>query len=200
MKLSKILGVAAFAALALMAFASTASAETTLETNGTEKPSEAVTLETTLTSSATLESTSGVFSNTCSTSTVSGTTESDGEGAKFTGPKVSGNVSALSFSNCTHSPVVVNSRGSLSVERIGTTTNGTVKSSGASVTVPVTVFGSVVSTTCTTTATDIGTLNGTASGASSITLNAILTCSGVLPSARWTGTYTVTGHSIGVVS
>jgi hypothetical protein len=193
MKLNKILGLAAIAALALMAFASVASA-TTLETNG-EKKEVAVTIEATASSTVTLESTSGVFSNTCSTSTVKGTT------TVFTGPTVSGSVKKedLSFSNCTHSPVVNNSASTLSVERIGITTNGTVRSSGASVTTPVTVFGEVVSTTCTTSNTDIGTLNGSSTpGKSTITLNAILTCGGVLPSARWTGTYTITGHGIGV--
>jgi hypothetical protein len=193
MKLSKILGVAAFAALALMAFASTASA-TTLETNGVTQ-SGGVTIKSTASSTITLESTSGVFSNTCSTSTVEGTT------SVTSGTTVSGSISALSFSNCTHSPVVVVSKGSLSVERIGTTTNGTVRSSGAEVTVPVTIFGSVVSTTCKTNNTDIGTLTGSSvSGGSKITLSAILECGGVLPSARWTGTYTITGHGIGVVA
>ena len=68
-------------------------------------------------------------------------------------------------------------------------------------TVPVTIFGSVVSTTCTTEFTDIGTLTGSSvSGGSKITLNAILSCGGVLPSARWTGTYTITGHGIGVIA
>jgi hypothetical protein len=199
MNVKKMLGLAIVAALALMASASTASAETVLEKNGAST-SEDLTLEATLTSSSTLESTSGVFANTCSSSTVVGTTESDGMAPNFTGPTVSGAVSLLSFSNCTHSPVVVNSRGRLSIERIGTSTNGTVRSNNANVTVPVTVLGTVVSTTCTTSNTDLGTLNGVASGATSITLSAILECGGVLPSARWTGTYTITGQSIGVGS
>jgi hypothetical protein len=192
MKVSKILGIAAIAALALMAFASTAAA-TTLETNGV-KQSGAVSLDLSLTSSAATESTSGIFSNTCSTSTWQATTSA------VTGAVVSGSISAMSFSNCTHSPLVVNSKGSISIERIGTTTNGTVRSTGTSVTYPWTILGEVVSFTCTTNNTYIGTLNGTASGATSITLNAILTCGGVLPSARWTGTYTITGHSIGIVA
>jgi len=192
MKLSKILGAAAVAALALMAFASTASA-TTIETNGVTKAG-AVTFDWSLSGSTEWETTAGAFLNTCSSGTWAWTT------AVWSGTTVSGSVSTLSSSNCTHEKVVVNSKGSLSIERIGTTTNGTVRSSGASVTVPVTVFGSVVSTTCTTSNTDLGTLNGTASGASSITINAILTCSGLAPSAKWTGVVTGTGFSSGVVA
>jgi hypothetical protein len=48
---------------------------------------------------------------------------------------------------------VVNSKGS--IKRIGTTTNGTVRSSGASVTFPVTLFGFVVTATCATSNTDL---------------------------------------------
>ena len=68
MKLSKILGVTAIAALALMVFPGTASA-TTLETNG-DKQSAAVTIEGTLKGSTTLRSTGGAFLNTCAASTV----------------------------------------------------------------------------------------------------------------------------------
>jgi hypothetical protein len=152
MKPSKILGIAAIAALALMAFASTASA-TTLETNGVTQRG-AVTWDWSLVGSATMESTSNVPLATCTGTTWQGTT------SVFTGTTVSGPVSSLSFSSCTHSPVVVNTKGSISIERIGTTTNGTVRSSGTSVTSPMTVLGSVVSVTCTTSNTDIGTLNG----------------------------------------
>jgi hypothetical protein len=195
MNLSKILTLVAVGALALMAFAGTASA-TTLETNGV-KQSGSVTLQATLKGSTTLSSTAGAFANTCLASTVKGATSTT------TGATVSGNVSSLSFSNCVpHGPPVVNSAGSLSVERIGETTNGTVRSTGANVTVPVTVFGSIVEVTCTTNNTDIGTLIGTASGTSSthITINAVLSCSGLLPTAKWTGTYVITGHAIGVVA
>jgi hypothetical protein len=194
MKLSKILVAAASAALALMAFASTASA-TTLETNGV-KQSGAVTIDWSLSGSLTWESTSGSVANQCSASTVKTAT------SVFTGTTVSGPVSSLSFSSCTHEKVKVNSAGSLSVERIGATTNGTVRSSGASVTVPVTVFGSVVEVTCTTNNTDLGTLTGTASGtnSTSVTVNAVLSCSGLMPTMKWTAKFVITGHAIGVVS
>jgi hypothetical protein len=191
MKLTKILGVAAVAAMALMAFASTASA-TTLETNGVIQ-SGAVTISSSLSGSATLKDTSGTFANTCTASSVSGTT------TVFTGTRVSGPISALSFSSCTHEKVVVDEKGSLSVERIGSTTNGTVRSTGAKVTVPVTIFGGIVTATCTTNETDIGTLTGKASGTSSIDISAVLNCGSFLPSAQWIGTYNITGgHAIGV--
>jgi hypothetical protein len=193
MNLSKTLGAAVAAALALMAFAGTASA-TTLETNGVTQ-SGAVTLEATFKGSSTLRTTSGTFFNTCSASTLKGTTN------LTTGTIVAGPVSSLSFSGCTHEKIKVNSTGSLSVERIGETTNGTVRSTGASITLPATVFGSVVEVTCTTSGTDLGTLTGTASGTSThIIINAVLTCSGLLPTAGWQATYVIPGHAIGVVA
>jgi hypothetical protein len=197
MKLTKILGVAAVAALALMAFASSASA-TTLEKNGVTQ-SSAITIESSLTPGSTLilRDTSGTFANTCTSSTVSGS-----DSTQTTGTSVSGPISALSFTNCTHSPVVVDEKGSLSVERIGTTTNGTVKSTGAKVTVPVTIFGSIVTATCTTNGTDIGTLTGVGAtgGPSEINVHAILNCGSFLPSATWAGTYAITNGNIGVVA
>ena len=197
MKFTKILGLVAVAALALMALASTASAAT-LETSGV-KQTGAVAINASLTGSATLSSTAGAFQNTCGASTVSGTT------TVFTGTP-SGPVSTLSFSKCTHETVVVDSKGSLSVTRIGETTNGTVFSTGADVTVPVpNGFGGTVTVTCTTNNTDIGTLNGSATAAT-MTINAVLSCSGILPTAKWTGTYALKknggkeNHGIGVVA
>jgi hypothetical protein len=122
MKRIKILGVAVVAGLALMAFVGTASA-TTLTTNGVLQAG-AVTIEASLTSgtSALLADTSKSIIATCSTSTVEGKTST------FTGARVGGPISSLTFKSCIHESVVVNAPGSLSVERIGTTTNGTVRS------------------------------------------------------------------------
>jgi hypothetical protein len=91
--------------------------------------------------------------------------------------------------------------GTLSVERIGTTTNGTVRSTGADVTVQVTVFGGTVPVTCTTNNTDIGTLTGVGTGGTARRdIKAVLNCGSFTPSAIWEGTYTITGgHAIGVV-
>jgi hypothetical protein len=196
MKLKKILGLAAVAALALMALASTASAAT-LETSGV-KQTGAVSIHLTNVGSITVHSTSNVLQNTCNNSTIAQTT------TVSTGTP-SGPVSTLSFSKCTHETVVVDSKGSLSVTRIGETTNGTVFSTGADVTMPVpNGFGGTVTVTCTTNNTDIGTLNGSATAAT-MTINAVLSCSGILPTVKLTGVYQTTTsggakHGIGVVA
>jgi opacity protein-like surface antigen len=192
MNFKMILGFATIAVLVLMAVASAASA-TTLVTNSVTQ-SGPVTLKETLIGSVEVKSTSGVFTNTCSSSTVGGTT------SVFTGATVSGSISTLSFSNCTHEPIVVNSKGSFSIEVVGGGPSGTVRNSGVSLTMPVTFGGSVFSVTCTTSNTLIGTLDGVSTGTTKITINAILTCSGLLPSANWIGTYVITGHSIRAVS
>ncbi|HWC48779.1 MAG TPA: hypothetical protein VG448_07855 [Solirubrobacterales bacterium] len=183
MKLTKILGVVAVAAMALMAFASTASA-TTLEVGGVAK-NEAVTIKASLKeNSALLTDTNNISANTCTTSTVEGKTST------FTGAAVEGPISALSWSNCTQGNPTVDAKGSLSVTNISGTTNGTVRSTGANVTVP-SFFGNL---TCTTSNTDLGTLNGKKEGSATMTINAVLSCT-VIGTARWSGTYTVTSPS-----
>jgi hypothetical protein len=185
MKFTKILGVVAVAALALMAFASTASA-TTLEVKGVTQTGS-VTIKSSLKSgtSALLSDTFGFFANTCTVSTVEGSTSTK------TGTAVEGPISTLSWGTtatpCKEGNPTVDAAGSLSVERIGTTTNGTVKSKNAKVTVP-SALGAL---TCTTPAegTDLGTLTGVASGQATMDINAVLNC-GI--TAKWTGTYVVT--------
>ncbi|HEV2858711.1 MAG TPA: hypothetical protein VGW80_09950 [Solirubrobacterales bacterium] len=186
MKFTKILGVVAAAALALMAFAGTASA-TTLAIGGV-KQTGAVTIKASLKTgtSAILKDTGGAFANTCLESAVEGKTTT------FTGT-VAGPISTLSFSKCTEEPVVVDTTGSLTVTQIAGTTNGTVRSIGAKVTSP-SPFGALTCTTAASPGTDIGTLTGVASTASHATMdiNAVLNCGFFLPSAKWEGTYTVT--------
>jgi hypothetical protein len=187
MKLSKILGVVAVAALALMAFASTASA-TTLYVKGV-KQTGAVTIHATLKSgtSALLEDEAGFFANTCTESTVHGVT------SVFTGTVVSGPLTTgsagLSFGSCKENPVEVESSGSLSVEQISGTTNGTVRSIGAAVKTP-SPFGTLTCVTGASPGTDIGTLTGVTSGNATMDINATLNCGSI--TARWTATYTVT--------
>jgi hypothetical protein len=191
MTLNKILEATALAVLALMAFGSSASA-TTLETNGVTQ-SGAVTIDWSLSGSTTWETTSNEFVNTCTSGTWAWTTNI------FTGT-VSGPVSTLSSTNCTHEKVVVDAKGSLSVERIGATTNGTVRSSGAEMTVPATIGSSIITVNCKTNNTDIGTLTGTASGTSTVDVNAVLNCGFFVPSMKWTGHLIGTGFPIGVGS
>jgi hypothetical protein len=194
MKFTKILGVVAAAALALMAFASSASA-TTLEVGGV-KQTGTVSLEATLKSgtSALLSDTAGFFANTCTTSTVKGS-----DSTTQTGTAVEGPVGTLSWGTvatpCKEGNPTVDAAGSLSVEWTSGT-NGTVKSKNAKVTVP-SALGTL---TCTTPAagTDLGTLTGVASGSATMDVNAVLAC-GI--DAKWTGTYSVTSPAgLGVVS
>jgi hypothetical protein len=192
MKLTKMLGLVVAASLALMAFAGTASA-TTLETNGV-KQSGGVTINASLSGSATLSDTTNSFANTCKASTVSGTT------TFFTGTVVSGPISTLPFSSCTHEKVVVDAKVTLSIEYISGTTTGTVRSTGAEITVPTTIGSSIITVNCKTSNTDIGILTGNTSLTSPIHINAVLNCGFFLPSARWLGTYNITGHSIGEVA
>lgn len=187
MKLRSILGIAAVVALALMAFASSASA-TTLYVNGV-KQTGAVTIHATLKSgtSALLEDTSNFFANTCTASTV------HGETSVFTGSVVSGPLtpgsSGLNFSSCIEEPVVTEASGSLSVEQISGTTNGTVRSIGAKVKTP-SPFGTLTCVTAASPGTDVGTLTGVTSGNATMDINAALNCGAI--TAKWTATYTVT--------
>src|SRR3954463_6549065 len=185
MKLTKMLGVAAVTAMALMAFASTASA-TTLSTNGGTPISGAVTLEASLTTNTTalLSDTTGALANTCTRSNFEGTTSS------FSGTTVSGPVSILSFTGCTFGPAVLHHTGTFRIEVIATGPSGTVGSSGAEVTVPTGLFGTV---NCKTNSiTDLGTLIGSTTGTAEIDINTVLTCGFFLPSARWNATYVLT--------
>jgi len=188
MKYLKMLGLAAVAALALMAVvgASAASA-TTLSVGGTAK-NESVTIGASLAAgtSAILKDSLGTTTDTCTESTVAGKTE-----GSFTGATVGGKVTGLTFSKCSHTTTVI-ANGSLSVAWTSGT-NGTVSSSGAEVTVQSTAFG--VSATCKTGGgTTIGTATGVKSGNATIDINGKISC-GILGTATWTGTYTVTSPS-----
>jgi hypothetical protein len=169
------------------------SAKTSLEVSGVSK-GEPVTINASLKSGTTLllSATGGGVANTCTASTVEAKTE-----APFFGTTVGGKVSALSFSSCTKEGVVVDETGSLSVEHIAGTTNGTVRSTGAKVTTP-SFFGAL---TCATSNTDIGTLTGVASGNATMDINAVLNCGIFLPSAKWEGSYSVTSPGgLGITS
>ena len=196
MKYLKMLGLTAVAAVALMAFASAASA-TTFEVTGVKQTSN-ITLHATLEegTSAILKDEAGTTTDTCTTSTVHGTTTSftaAGTGA------IGGPITTLTFGNCSHTTDVI-APGSLSVSWIKGTTNGTVTSSNAEVTVRSTFFG--VNATCKTGAgTDIGTLTGKAStaGKATMDINGTISC-GILGNSSWTGSYWITSpHNLGVI-
>ena len=187
MKYLKILSLAAVAVIAPMAIGVGSASATTLEVGGVAK-NEAVEITASLESgtSLLLQLTNGAFANTCTESHVNGKT------SVFTGTTVSGPLSTLTFNKCTNEKVVVDKAGSLSVERIGSTTNGTVRSSGAEVTVP----SPIGTLNCKTgEGVDIGTLTGKASGQATLDIKAILNCGFLAPSAAWAGSYSITSPS-----
>ena len=190
MKITKMFGLLAVAALALMAFASTASA-TTLETNGVANTKD-VTIEASAEGSIKLEKTDGTFANTCTVSKVVGS-----DSTRTTGTTVEGPITSLTFESCKTEKVVVDAPGTLSVENISGTTNGTVRSSGAKVTVP-SPFGAL---TCVTgEGVDIGTFTGKSSGSGTMDIKAVLNCGFLAPSSIWEGAYTVTSGPNGVTA
>lgn len=191
MKYAKILGLAALALAALMAFAGTASATTLTSPSGTVYTGE---IKSESEGSTSLKS-SFIGTVTCSGSTVKGKVESHG-----TGVTAAGKIAELTFSGCSGgsptSPVA--KPGTLEVHGTTTTGNGTLTSNGAEVIVHNTLAG-----TCTfvTSNSDIGTLTG-----SNVTGgNATLDISGVAvrtngsgfcgESATWSGSYKVTSPS-----
>jgi hypothetical protein len=178
---------AAAAALALMAFASTASA-TTLEVGGATK-NEKVTIHATTAGSVLWTDTFGGFANTCTVSTIESTTTTPFTNAARIGGPIPFN--KLVFESCTEDTkekVVVDAAGYLTIEAISGTTNGTVFSDSTKVTTP-SPFGKL---TCTTAAagTDIGKLTGVAAGNATLDISAALNC-GII-TGKWGGTYTVT--------
>jgi hypothetical protein len=185
MKYLKMLGLAAVAAMALMAFAGPASA-TTLSIAGV-KQTKAVAIEATINAgtSAVLKDTNNATVDTCTGSTVKGSSASP-----FTGATVTGAISSLTFTGCSHKTVVIKP-GTLHITHTSGT-NGTVSSSGAEVTVESTIFGaSCIAKT------GIGTNIGTLTGATTATGHAAMAINGVIPmglcgDAVWTGSYTVT--------
>ena len=133
MKYLKMLGLAAVAAMALMAVTAGTASATTLEVNGAAQ-NKAVAITASAESSVTLSDTEKAQANTCSVSSVAGTT------SVFSGEKVTGSLSELSFTTCARSPVTVDVKGGLYIINEAGTTSGSVFSEGASVTVP-TTFG-----------------------------------------------------------
>jgi hypothetical protein len=193
MKLTKVAGAVGIAALALLVIASSASA-TTLEVGGV-KQSGAVTVKATLKTATSLSLTepNGFTVRTCTSSTLEGTT------SIVTGTTVTMPLSLLSLQTCSEEPNVIDTRGSLTFERIGTTTNATVRWAGLKWTWP-SVIGTISCTTAASPGTDAGTLTGVAFGQATLDIDAAVSCppySGV----SLTGTYVVTSPAgLGVTS
>lgn len=189
MKYAKILGLAAMAIAAMMAFAGTASATILTSPSGT-------TYTSTIKSSSTnteLVGELGTFSTIkCTSSTVEGKVES--HGASVT---AGGAISSLTFSGCTGgTPTTpVAQPGSLEVHTEGASSNGngTLTSKSAKVIVHNTAVG-----TCTfetgSTGDDIGEVTGGTPAVLTISAK-VIRVSGTNPfcgsSSTWKGTYTV---------
>jgi hypothetical protein len=174
--------IAAAAAVAALCAAGTASA-TTIEVGGVTQ-NKAVSLQMTIKpgSSTIFRDTAGFSQNTCTTSVLAATTQSP-----YTGATATATVNTLTFSNCANEPFVTHKPGTLHFAHIAGTTNATVTSSGAEWTIS-SPFGTLA---CITGAgTHLGTLTGSAAGHAALTLNVVLSCSGV--SSRLTGAYIVT--------
>jgi hypothetical protein len=188
----KSLGLAALSALALTAFTGTASA-TTFENNGV-KVTTLSTLHVTGEGSILLSATGGGLANTCTESTTTMSMMTTISGASL--PVV---VQTWHLNKCTKETVVFDTNGSLTIENIAGTTNGTVRSIGAKMTVP-SFFGALTCVTASGAGTDIGTFTGKASGSGTLDINAVLNCGFFLPSAKWEGSETVTSGPNGVTA
>jgi len=193
MKYLKILGLAAVAAMALTAFlgAGSASAQT-LYKYTTPSANDAIANETELIStletgtSALLQDTLGGVNDTCTGSEVKGKI------ATNTTTDAGGAISALTFTGCSHTTTVL-AKGELEIKNIAGTTNGTVVSKGARVTVKSTIFGlSCVANTGA--GTTIGTLTGAKSSTALATMdiNGVITLENGCGDSTWTGSYEVT--------
>jgi hypothetical protein len=195
MKYVKMLGLAAVAAAALMAFvgASTASATVLCANNGSttacsSKYAAGTAIKAENEGTATLTTS---FKNIeCTGSNVEGTTSNTGK----SGEAVSGSVSSLTFTGC-NCEVKVLKTGSLSVTWISGTDNGTLKSSGAEVTANCSTIFGTVHCIYATSSTDLGTLTGGTTAKMDISSADIprLTTNALCDeSANWDATYKVT--------
>jgi len=193
MKYLKIIGLAAVAAMALTAFvgAGTASAQT-LYTYTTPSANTAIEVGTELVSSleketsALLKDTLGGVNDTCTGSEVKGKIATNVTG------DAGGAVSSLAFTGCSHTTDVL-ANGELEIKNIAGTTNGTVVSRGARVTIKSTIFG-VSCVANTGEGTTIGTLTGAKAHTAKATMDisAVITLDNSCGDSTWTGKYEVT--------
>lgn len=194
MKHVKHLGLVAMAALALSAClgAGTASATELYKATGggtNDTQTAGTELVATLKSgtSLKLEDTLGGANDTCTGSELKGKVESTG--GESSNP--SGKVETLSFSGCSHTTDVL-AKGSLEVKNIAGSTNGTVISKEARITVKSTIFG-VSCIANTGTGTTLGTLTGAGAGESAtFDVNGVVTLENGCGDSKLTGTYLVT--------
>jgi len=200
MKYVKMLGLAAVAAAALMAFvgASTASATVLCKTAGTSEgttcpANQAYPAGTSIhaVNSGITKLTTEFLNIECEESTVEGSTNNEGSATET----VTGAISILTFSKC-NCEVVVLKKGTLEVHWTANTNNGTLTSSGAEVTAQCTVpLIGKVHCIYATSATNLGTATGGAEATmdiSSADIPRLATSSLCDKTANWDATYKVT--------
>jgi hypothetical protein len=191
--LKMIAAVAMTAMVALVVLGAGSASATTLEVKGVAK-NEPVTLVGSMTpgTSAILGRTDGSLANTCTTLEMEGSAVSP-----FSAPSVTGSGKALAFGNCTR-PVTAHKTGLIHVEHIAGTTNGTVISSGAEITVG-SPFGTI---NCRTgAATHLGVVTGTPTGHATLHVNAVINCGFLVPSATLKSAWTITSPTgVGAVA
>jgi hypothetical protein len=197
MKYAKMLGLLALAAAALMAFAGSASAKTTL----TDKVGNVVPLKTVLHSeNEGVVKLDGPLVIECSKSTVQG--ETDDYSSAATGETLTGEIDELTFEECGSRTITVLKRGTLEIhtEKEIANGNGTLTSSGAEITVLAHLpFNVTVHCRFGTEGTDIGQLTGSKNTGKTATLDITGKIPVLTPSfacgenpAQWTGSYSVT--------
>ncbi len=187
MKYLKLMGLAAIAAAALMAFAGTASA-TLLTGAGGATLGSGTKIVSENEGTVTLDPPFGAIE--CNESKVDGSTTNAGG----TGVAVTGSISTLTFNKCNATVTVLN-KGTLSITGTGSN-NGTLSSTGAEVTVE------FIGTHCIfkTNGTSLGTVTGSGTTGATATLDISATIprtggrSGAFcgSTAAWTGAYVVT--------
>jgi hypothetical protein len=140
----------------------------------------------------------GIPINTCTSSTMEGSTTSSGGGA---GVSVTGNLTVLTFSSCSH-PTTVQTGGTLSIASISGTDNGSITSSGTTVTIHEipNIIGNPPTCSYVTSGSSIGPLTGSLTAPTidvQVSLNAgIMGC----PIVTWEGHYKYTGSTPSIVS
>jgi hypothetical protein len=191
----KKLGLTTAACIALIAIAGASSAgATTLEVGGIAKNSS-VAMTTTLKSGTSLiiKDESGFVVDTCTGSTIKGSSE-----GTFTGATVGGKISQLTFTGCTDVTVTL-SLGSWKHSWVFGSTDGEVSLSGVEVTLQYTPFG--ISVTCKAgLGTIFGILKGVKSGKAILKALSKINC-GIAGTLTWSGEYEVISpEGLGVVS
>jgi len=193
MKHLKISSLLVTAALASGLFGASTASATTLTITG-ERQFQSITILKSLKSGSSLivKDKNGTTNNTCTGSTIHGSSVSPYTGAVVRVP------AKITYSGCSHTTQVL-AGGEISYAWTSGL-NGTVSSSGAEITIKSTVFG--ISAICKTGAgTAIGTLTGTTSGNATMDLNATTIDCGALGTSSMTGTYiTTVPHALGVTS